>query len=141
MRQTAARAFAALAACLAVAALPGLAAANPCGQDERGKVVVEDYATGQTAVPETYRDRLAAFAETAKARFGVCIFAQADAQGSEEANARVAQARAEAVRAFLVERGVEPGAIEIATQEKAITLFGLLPEDQSNDRRVTVTHN
>ncbi len=32
-------------------------------------------------------------------------------------------------------------AIKIGTQEKALTLFGLLSSDQDDDRRVYVTHD
>ena len=42
---------------------------------------------------------LTEFAETAKHRLGICIFAQVDSTGSEEANKKVAQARADEVQA------------------------------------------
>jgi outer membrane protein OmpA-like peptidoglycan-associated protein len=128
-----------LAALLALAAAPALA--NPCGFDERGRMVVVGYAVGATAVPADQKPKLAEFAETAKFRNGICVFAQVDAQGSKEANIRVADGRAEAVRTFLVSKGVRPDAIRIGTQEKGFTLFGLLKEDQDDDRRVYVTHD
>lgn len=115
--------------------------ANPCGFDEAGKVLVTGYKTGATAVPANQKDKLAKFADTAKHRFGICIFAQVDKQGSEEANQRVATARADAVREFLTARGVQPDTIKIAKQDKAFTLFGLLKDDQDDDRRVLVTHD
>jgi hypothetical protein len=127
------------AALLTLATAPAFA--NPCGFDERGKVLVVGYAVGATAVPNDQKDKLAKFAETAKYRDGICIFAQVDAQGSKEANARVAEGRAQKVRKFLISHGVSSDAIKIAKQEKGFTLFGLLPKDQDDDRRVMVTHD
>lgn len=85
------------------------------------------------------RDLLAP--DTARFRDGVCVFAQVDKQGSKEANIRVADGRADAVRRFLISKGVPAGAIKIGKQEEAFTLFGLLKEDQDDDRRVFVTFN
>jgi hypothetical protein len=128
-----------LAAALILAAAPALA--NPCGFDERGRMVVVGYAVGATAVPGDQKPRLAEFAETAKFRDEVCIFAQVDKQGSDAANVRVADGRADGVRKYLISKGVRADAIKIGKQEKGFTLFGLLKEDQDDDRRVYVTHN
>jgi hypothetical protein len=124
---------------LTLATTPALA--NPCGFGEERRTVVTGYATGATAVPGDQKAKLAEFAQTAKFRDGVCVHAQVDKQGSEEANKRVAKARAEAVRKFLIMKGVPADAIKIATQEKGFTLFGLLKDDQGSSRRVMVTHN
>lgn len=118
-----------------------MAMANPCGFEERGRMVVIGYDVGQTAVPAEARPRLAEFAETARFRDGVCVFAQVDDQGSDEANRRVATGRAENVRRFLLEKGVADQAIKVAQQAKAFTFFGVLSSDQDDDRRVYVTHN
>jgi len=128
-----------LAAVLTLAAVPALA--NPCGFEERGRMVVVGYAVGATAVPDDQKAKLAEFSETAKFRDGVCIFAQVDKQGSEEANIRVADGRADGVRKFLISQGVPTDAIKIGKQEKGFTVFGLLKSDQDDDRRVVVTHN
>jgi hypothetical protein len=125
----------------ALAALPAAALANPCGFEERGRMVVTGYGVGQTAVPGDQKAKLAEFAETAKFRDGICVFAQVDKQGSKEANERVAEGRADKVRRFLMAKGVPGDAIRIGRQAKAFTLFGLLPSDQDDDRRVFVTHN
>ncbi len=127
------------AALVMVVATPALA--NPCGFEERGRMVVTGYAVGATAVPADQKEKLAKFAATAKARDGVCIFAQVDAQGSEEANKKVAKKRAGAVQKFLLSKGVPVEAIKVAEQDKAFTLFGLLKSDQGKDRRVLVTHD
>lgn len=124
---------------LALGATPALA--NPCGYDEAGKIVVVGYATGATAIPADQKEKLGDFAETAKHRFEICIFAQVDKQGSEAANDKIAEGRAKAVRDFLTSKGVKADTIKIATQDKAFTLFGLLKDDQDDDRRVLVTHN
>jgi outer membrane protein OmpA-like peptidoglycan-associated protein len=128
-----------LAAALILAAAPALA--NPCGFEERGRMVVVGYAVGATAVPGDQKAKLAEFAETAKFRDGVCVFAQVDKQGSEEANIRVANGRADGVRKFLISKGVPSDSIKIGKQEKGFTVFGLLKSDQDDDRRVVVTHN
>ena len=117
------------------------ALAGPCGFKERGRVVVNGYGVGATAVPETERERLKKFAETAKTRDGICVFAQVDKQGTKEANKKVAQQRAEGVRKFLINQGVLSESIVIAKQEEAFTLFGLLSDDNAKDRRVMVTHD
>ena len=117
------------------------ALAGPCGFEENGRLVIKGYAIGATAVPEEQKARLTEFAETAKHRDGICIFAQVDATGSDEANKKVAQARADKVRRFLASHGVPEDAMKTAKQEKAATLFGLLSKDQADDRRVVVTHN
>lgn len=125
-----------------VAALPaGAALANPCGFAERGRLVVTGYAVGQTAIPADQKARLTEFAQTAKFRDKICVFAQVDKQGSKAANERVADGRAQNVRRFLVDHGVPADAVAIARQKKAFTLFGLLPSNQADDRRVYVTHN
>jgi len=124
------------------AALPaGAALANPCGFEERGRIVVTGYGVGQTAIPAGQKPRLAEFADTAKHRDSICVYAQVDEQGSEAANERVAAGRAENVRRFFRAWGVPDGAIRIGAQAQAFTLFGLLPADQDDDRRVYVTHN
>jgi len=125
----------------AFALAAGQALANPCGFEERGRVMVTGYAVGATAIPADQKEGLDKFIETAKFRDGVCVFAQVDKQGSEEANIKVATKRAETVRKYLISKGVKAEAIKVAKQEEAFTFFGLLKEDQQKDRRVFVTHN
>ncbi|MEM6906533.1 MAG: OmpA family protein [Pseudomonadota bacterium] len=129
--------FALMAAALILAAGPVLAAA--CGAGGDGMTVIE-YETGVTALSAEDKARLATFAKTAKFRDAVCIFAQVDAQGSEAANIQVAEGRAKTVERYLVSQGVPEDRILIAKQEEAFTFFGLLPDNRSNDRRVTVTY-
>ena len=129
-----------LIAAFAIAVLSTSAFANPCAFKETARLVVKGYDVGATAVPEDQEERLAKFAETAKHRFEICIFAQVDKQGSDEANRKVAQGRADAVREFLIAHGVPADSMKIAKQEEAFTFFGLLSDDQPDDRRVMVTH-
>ena len=117
------------------------ALANPCAFEEKGRIAITGYETGQTKIPAEQRERLSRFAETARHRFAICIFAQVDKQGSDAANERVAKGRADAVRRFLTNAGVRGDAIKIEMQEEALTFWGLLPDDQSHDRRVVVTHD
>ncbi len=126
---------------VAFAAFATSALANPCGFKDAGSMVVTGYAVGATAVPEPERQKLTKFAETAKHRFGICIFAQVDKQGSKDANRKVAQARAQNVMAYLEQQGVPRKVMKVATQDEAFTFFGLLPDDQAADRRVMVTHD
>ena len=109
------------------------ALAGPCGFDEVGRLVIKGYAIGATAVPEEQKPRLTEFAE--------CIDESGDSTGSEEANKKVAQARADGVRKFLASQGVPNDVMVIMKQDKAFTLFGLLSDDQDDDRRVVVTHD
>lgn len=104
-------------------------------------MVIKGYGVGVTAIPAAQKQRLDDFAETAKFRDGICVFAQVDAQGSDAANQKVAADRAQRVRQYLIAKGVPNDVIEVADQEKAFTFFGLLPQDQDDDRRVMVTHN
>lgn len=130
---------------LALAALllaPSLALANPCGTKVRGTIILKGYEIGQTAIPEAERERLAQFADTAKARFSICVAASVDATGSDAANEQVSNARAATVIRFLTDRGVDPGAIQTANVESSeVTFFGLFKDDRNSERRVYVSHD
>ncbi|MEM8791867.1 MAG: OmpA family protein [Pseudomonadota bacterium] len=128
-------------AALALTLAAGAASANPCGFPEAVRLVVKGYPIGGTAVPAEQRERLSKFAETAKDRFEICVFAQVDKTGSDAANQRVAEGRAQGVVNYLVNQGVPARYIEVAKQEEALTFFGLLPDNQDDDRRVVVTHD
>jgi len=123
----------------ALAAAPALA--NPCGIDQARSATVKGYDVGQTAMPEDQEKRLIEFADTAAHASNVCVFAQVDKQGAPAANQEVADARAAAVVRFLTDLGVKPDRIQTATQAEAVTLFGLLDNDQPDDRRVVVSHD
>jgi outer membrane protein OmpA-like peptidoglycan-associated protein len=116
------------------------AAASPCDVAESGLVMLE-YETGVTALSADQKAKLDAFADVAKHRNSVCIRAQVDSQGSDDANRRVSAARGEAVRAYLASKGVRADAMEVRVQAEAVTLFGLLEADSQNDRRVTLTYH
>ncbi|MEM9044806.1 MAG: OmpA family protein [Pseudomonadota bacterium] len=124
-----------------VAFVAGTAAANPCGFSEAATITIKGYPINGVTVPKDQQERLARFAETAKERAEICVFAQVDKTGSEEANRKVSEARANGVVRFLRDKGVAKENIQVATQEAAFTFFGLLPEDQSDDRRVVVSHD
>ena len=128
---------AAVSAVFMMFASPTIAA--ECGKGGEGAVTIE-YATGKSAVTSEHRKLLAPFAETAKFRDWVCVFAQVDAQGSKAANIRIAEARAQKVKRFLISRGVKADRILIAKEEKGSTLLGLIGADQQGDRRVTVSY-
>lgn len=131
------RTFLLAASLAALTAAPALAA--PCGAGGKGVTTVH-YDTGVTGLTGVAQTKLAEFSIQAKHADAVCIFAQVDAQGTEEANAKIAAGRAERVREFLVRQGVPEDRIQIAKEEEGITLWGLLSEDQQADRAVTVSY-
>lgn len=117
----------------------GTALAAPCDNANAGMTVLH-YDTGVTALTGEQQATLDAFADTAKHRDSVCIFAQVDSQGSDDVNRRVSQARGDAVFDYLAAKGVREAAMEVRTQGKAVTLFGLVDDDSQNDRRVVLTY-
>lgn len=123
---------------LAITALPVTAA--ECGAGGQGAVSFL-YDTGKTAVTRAHKERLAEFIDVAKHRTAVCIFAQVDAQGSEAANKRVAEARAQNMKRYLVSKGVKADRVLIAKESESFTLFGLLGDDQEGERKVTVSYS
>ncbi len=120
---------------LAGLAVPVLAA--PCGAGGNGATTIH-YDVGVTSLTAEDKAALVEFAETAKFKDAVCIFAQVDAQGSDEANKKVAEGRAQTVRSHLIKSGVPEDRILIAKEVKGQALFGLL-DDSKNDRAVTVS--
>ena len=120
-------------------AFASAAAADPCDVARNGMVILS-YETGVTALNAEQKAKLDAFADIAKHRDAVCVFAQVDNQGSVEANRKVSAARGEAVRAYLEAHGVRPGVMEVRAQSETLTLFGLLDDDSAKDRRVTVSY-
>lgn len=114
------------------------ATASPCDVAESGMVILE-YDTGVTALSADHKAKLDEFADVAKHRNSVCLRAQVDRQGSDEANRQVSEARGEAVRAYLLSKGVRAEVMEVRVQAEAFTLFGLIDDDSQNDRRVVLT--
>lgn len=139
MGETMIRMIFAATALLAASTLAMPAAAAECGAGGSGATTIF-YDTGHTKLTADHKARLAEFAEIAKHRDAVCVFAQVDAQGTPEANARVADARAKNVRRHLIKLGVPADRILIATETEGQTLFGLFEDDQKNERRVTVSY-
>lgn len=100
------------------------------------------FETAASNIPRAGLPRLERFARVARHRSAVCIRAQVDAQGGESAlNQQLARARAMNIRLFLLSRGVREAVIEIQTQDRGFTLFGLLEPDQAAARVVRLTHN
>jgi outer membrane protein OmpA-like peptidoglycan-associated protein len=128
-----------LAGIATAAAFAGAAAATPCDVARDGLTILS-YETGASALTDAQKAKLDQFADVGRHRDAVCIVAQVDKQGSAEANRKVANARGEAVRAYLESKGVRPVAMELKVQTEAITLFGLIGDDSAADRRVTVTY-
>jgi len=67
----------------------------------------------------------------------VTVLGRADAQGSTEASMKIAQARAEAVRAFLVSKGVPGGRVSARATSQPATDDGSTP-GQANDQRLDI---
>lgn len=123
---------------MAMTAIPAVAA--ECGAGGTGAVSML-YGTGKTGVTSAHKKQLADFIDIAKTKDAVCIFAQVDAQGSEAANKRVADARAKNMKSYLVSRGIKADRILIAKESESFTFFGLLEADQEGERKVTVSYS
>ena len=67
----------------------------------------------------------------------VAVLGRADAQGNTEASMKIAQARAEAVRAFLVSKGVPGGRVSARATGQPATDDGSTP-GQANDQRLDI---
>ena len=67
----------------------------------------------------------------------VVVLGRADAQGNTEASMKIAQARAEAVRAFLVSKGVPGGRVSARATGQPATDDGSTP-GQANDPRLDI---
>ncbi|MEO1328326.1 MAG: OmpA family protein [Pseudomonadota bacterium] len=113
----------------------GAAVADPCDGAKSGMAVVK-FETGSTAINAEDQKRIKNFASRSLRSPRICLLGQADAQGDESANRRLAEARVEKVRRQLIASGARADRIETHIQDKQFTLFGLLDEDQANDRRV-----
>lgn len=142
MRRSRLLAAALLAAACAPALTPAPALADACRTSGPGTIIIKGYEIGQTAIPAEERDRLAAFAETARHRFEICVSASVDRTGSDAANKKVSTARARNVVDFLAQHGVDRSKISVSNVEKSeVTFFGLFREDRAAERRVIIAHD
>ena len=116
------------------------ARSDACVEAQRGLTIVH-YEIGSVATTAADQERLRDFADVARYKRDICVVGQADAQGDDASNRQLAQARADSVAGLLVLYGVPREKISVEVQERAVTLWGALSNDQPNDRRVLVTHN
>ena len=94
-----------------------------------------------TAIKAKYRRDLDALARryTGNPNFRLCLTGQADNSGNKDYNRRLALRRAQAVKTYLVERGLRPAGIATRVRGEVFgdSFLSALSEDETN-RRVEV---
>jgi outer membrane protein OmpA-like peptidoglycan-associated protein len=115
-------------------------------EDERGLVLNITgsvlFASGKSTLLPTAKERLAAFADAvSKMPIGqkIVIEGHADSQGSDSFNQRLSEARAKAVKAFLVRNGVASSRLEAEGMgESDPVADNSTPEGRATNRRVEI---
>ena len=100
-----------------------------------------NFATGSTAVNADDRAELKKAAKWARDRYiqKICVIGRADPRGNPEYNRQLSLKRAKAVAGILRAEGI--GSAKIATHavgEAPSSFFGLIDNDNTEDRRVEV---
>jgi outer membrane protein OmpA-like peptidoglycan-associated protein len=111
---------------------------------ERGLVLTLSgsilFQTGKSTLLPMARARLAAVARALKEdKRSIAVVGHTDSRGSDEANMKLSQSRAEAVRSYLTTQGIDPG--RVAAQGAGETqpiADNATPEGQANNRRVEI---
>lgn len=119
---------------------------KPCAPKQTPRVAPKAdnsyFAFDKFALTESARQPLANFAlELSKEQYNkLSIVGHTDGVGSEEYNQRLSEARANAVKDYLVERGVEAGKIESLGKGKSAPLAtNATSEGRAQNRRVEIT--
>ncbi|MCV2355969.1 OmpA family protein [Paucibacter sp. B2R-40] len=99
------------------------------------------FAIGSATLPESLKQQLDVFAEVLKGKTGstkkIRIVGHADSSGEEAANLALSQRRAEEVKRYLVNKGVDAGMFDVAGVGSKELLKPGMPTAAEN-RRVTV---
>lgn len=126
-------------------ALEGLRNIGTVRQETRGTVLTLSgsvvFTFGKAELLPTARERLNQVAEALKSEPGqrIVIEGHTDSVGSDETNQRLSQQRAEAVRSYLVSKGVPAEQISAVGQgESQPVADNGTPEGRANNRRVEI---
>jgi len=130
----------------AVAAITSLEKIAKIKQDTRGMIITLSgqvlFATGRSELLPTARQRLMNVAEALKTqdpKKKLVVEGHTDAVGSDEANQKLSQQRAESVRKYLISQGISADRIvAIGKGEKEPIADDTTPEGRANNRRVEI---
>jgi outer membrane protein OmpA-like peptidoglycan-associated protein len=130
----------------AAAAIASLEKIASIKQDPRGTIITLSgqvlFATGKSDLLPVARQSLNQVAEALKTqdiKKKIIIEGHTDAVGSDEANMKLSQQRAEAVRKYLVSQGISADRLQaIGKGEKEPIADDATPEGRANNRRVEI---
>jgi outer membrane protein OmpA-like peptidoglycan-associated protein len=118
-------------------------------EDEQGTIITLTgevlFASGESVLLPTARERLKLVADALKAqdeKVGIMVEGHTDTQGSSRMNEQLSDARAAAVKRYLIEEGVSEDRIKsIGRGEKEPVATNRTPEGRANNRRVEIILN
>jgi len=130
----------------AAAAMASLAEIARVKEDSRGTIITLDgavlFVTGKSELLPMAQQKLDSVAKALtelEDEQTVVIEGHTDAQGSDDANMRLSQARADSVRAYLVSKGVKADRIRaVGRGEQQPLASNDSPEGRANNRRVEI---
>lgn len=130
----------------AAAALASLERIASIKQDTRGTIITLSgqvlFATGKSDLLPVARRRLTEVAEALKTqdvKKKIIVEGHTDAVGSDDANLRLSQQRAESVRNYLIGQGISAERVQaIGKGEKEPIADDTTPEGRANNRRVEI---
>jgi outer membrane protein OmpA-like peptidoglycan-associated protein len=128
----------------AAAAMASLKQIASVKDDARGTVITLDgsvlFVSNKSELLPIARQKLDDVAKALKdGDRSISVLGYTDSQGNDATNLRLSQERADAVRAYLVERGVAPDRIKAAGKGKAVPVASNdTPEGRANNRRVEI---
>jgi outer membrane protein OmpA-like peptidoglycan-associated protein len=130
----------------AAAAIASLTEIARVQEEQRGTVITIPgsvlFLTGRSNLLPVARQRLQAVADALKLQEDdrtIVVEGHTDSRGSDEMNMRLSRERAESVRAFLVEQGLDPDRIQaVGRGEEMPIADNDSPEGRANNRRVEI---
>lgn len=128
----------------AAAAMASLTQIANVKDDARGTVITLDgsvlFVSNKSELLPIARQKLDAVAKALKdGNQNISVLGYTDAQGNDATNLRLSQERADAVRSYLVERGVAPDRIKATGKGQAEPVASNdTPEGRANNRRVEI---
>ena len=118
-------------------------------EEQRGLVITLDgavlFASGKTTLLPIAQDKLSKVAAVLQQQSDdkrIVVEGHTDSVGSDDANLKLSQARAESVRAYLVSQGVKSDRITaVGKGESTPIADNKSPEGRANNRRVEIVVN